>query len=162
MNMEIKDDWFRPAACYLVNVMKKKQKDVATLFGVNAKRVSRAIKRLDETGSHKDRKGKGRKRTVRTDEKIQEAQDHLQQNNHTKLRNGVSGNSSTKLAQKLDISQKSAWRILRKDLELKPWKKQERQKLTDAQKTKRLNRATDLRDRFANGGHRQVLFSDEK
>ncbi len=29
--MKLEDEWFRPAAYYLVNVMKKKQKDVAEL-----------------------------------------------------------------------------------------------------------------------------------
>jgi transposase len=52
--MELNDKWFRPAAYYLAKVKGKKQKDVANLFGVNPKRVSRAIKRFDETGEHKD------------------------------------------------------------------------------------------------------------
>jgi len=162
VKMEIEDEWFRPAACYLVQIKKLKQKDVAELFGVNPKRVSRAIKRFDETGSHKDRAGKGRKRTARSEEVIQEAANLLQQNSHTKLRNGVSGNSSRKLAAKLGISRTSTRRILRKDLGLKPWKKKERQKLTAAQKQKRLERATALRTRFEDGMHRQILFSDEK
>jgi transposase len=160
--MELKDEWFRPAAYYLVKVKEMLQKDVAELFGVNRKRVSRAIKRFDETGSNKDCAGRGRKRTARTAAIIQEAADLLQQNSHTKLRNGVSGNSSRKLAAKLEVSQRSALRILHEDLGLKPWKKTERQKLTDAQKRKRLERATELKERFTDGLHRQILFSDEK
>lgn len=160
--MEIEDEWFRPAVCYLVKTMKQTRKDVAKLFGVGRKRVENAVKRFEETESHKDRAGKGRKRTARNEDKIQEAQELLQQNTHTKIRNNESGNSTRKLGKKLNISHESARQILRKDLGLKPWKKQEGQKLTDAQKTKRLNRATDLRDRFANGGHRKILFSDEK
>ena len=50
--MDIEDEWFRPAACYLVKVKNMMQKDVAKLFGVNRKRVSRAIERFNETGSH--------------------------------------------------------------------------------------------------------------
>jgi len=160
--MDFKNEWFRPAAYYLVKVRKMKQKDVASIFGVYPNKVSDAIKRFDETGSNKDRAGKGRKRTARSDENVQKATDLLQLNNHTKLRSGVSGNSSTKLGSKLGISQKSAWRILREDLDLKPWKKQERQKLNDAQKKKRLDRAMALKERFAGGLHRQILFSDEK
>ena len=53
--MEIKDEWFRPAACYLVNVMNQKRKDVAKMFGVGRKRVEVAVRRFEETGSHKDR-----------------------------------------------------------------------------------------------------------
>lgn len=160
--MELKDDWFRPAVCYLVKVRKMKQKDVASLFDVNPNRVSRAIKRFNETGSNKNRAGKGRKKTARSAQKVQEAREHLQKNNHTKPRNGEAGNSVRKLAQKLEVSVGSAHEILRKDLDLKPWKKQERQKLTDDQKRKRLERAIALKERFANGLHRQILFSDEK
>lgn len=160
--MEIKDEWFRPAVCYLVQIMKHKQKDVAELFGVPAMRISRTVKRFDETGSHKDRAGKGRKRTARSEQKVQETRELLRQNNHTKLRDGKIGNSTRKLAQKLEIGRESARKILKQDLGLKPWKKKEGQKLTDAQKTKRENRATALRDRFANNGHRKILFSDEK
>src|SRR5271167_2734059 len=101
--MELKDEWFRPAVCYLVKVRGEKQKVVAELFGVNPKRVSRAIGHFEETGSHKDRAGKGRKRTVRSEQVIQAARNNLQQNSHTKFRNGVTGNSSRKLAQKLNI-----------------------------------------------------------
>lgn len=132
------------------------------MFGVYPNKVSDAIKRFDETGSHKDRTRKGRKRTARSDENVQKATDLLQLNNHTKLRNGVPGSSSRKLAPKLGVSRRSAQRILKKDLGLKPWKKQERQKLNDAQKEKRLGRATTLKERFAEGLHRQILFSDEK
>jgi transposase len=160
--MELKNEWFRPAAYYLVKVKGLTQNKVAQLFGVRQPRISGIVTRFEDTGSHKDRQGKGRKRTARNDEKIQEARDHLQQNNQTKLRNGVAGNSSRKLSAKLEISHTSTRRILKEDLGLKPWKKQERQKLTTDQKRKRLDRATALRDRFADGLHRQILFSDEK
>lgn len=160
--MDLKDDWFRPAVWYLVKVRKMKQYVVANLFGTNRKRVERIIKRFEETGGHKDRSGRGRKRTARSDENVQKARELLEQNNHTKFRNGVTGNSSRKLASKLEISPSSALRILKEDLELTAWNKMERQKLTDDQKRKRLARATVLRDRFADGLHRQILFSDEK
>lgn len=158
--MELNKEWFRPAAYYLVKAMGQKQKDVAKLFGVSNQCVSGAIKRFQETGTHKDREGKGRKRTARSEQKIEEATRLLQQNNHTRARNGVSGNSSRKLGLKLEISAKSAHRILREDL--KPWRMQERQKLNEVQKRKRLQLATELKRRFADGRHRQILFTDEK
>lgn len=160
--MELKNNWFRPAAYYLVKIKKHTQKEIARLFEINPDRISRAIKRFEETGSHENRVGKGRKRTARSEAVIEEARDHLHQNNHTKLRSNVTGNPSRKLASKLNISQTSAWRILRKDMELKPWKMQERQKLTDLQKRKRLELARHLKERFADGQHRKILFSDEK
>ena len=76
--MEIKDEWFRPAAYYLVSVMRMKQIAVAELFGVTRQMVSRVIKRFDETGSYKNRAEQGRKRTARNEETIQEAADLLQ------------------------------------------------------------------------------------
>lgn len=160
--MELKDEWFRPAAYYLVKVKGLTQSKVAQLFGVSQPKISGIVTRFNQTGTHKDRQGRGRKKTARSEQKVQEAREHLQQNNQTKLRNGVTGNSSRKLAAKIGISDRSTRRILKEDLGLKPWKKQERQKLTDAQKRKRLERATALKNRFANGLHRQILFSDEK
>lgn len=86
--MELDDKWLRPAVCYLVKVRKEKQKDVAELFGINPNKVSRIIKRFTETGSNKNRGGQGRKKTARSEVKIQEARNHLERNNHTKFRNG--------------------------------------------------------------------------
>jgi transposase len=160
--MKLEDEWFRPAACYLVNVMKKKQKDVAELFGVNPKRVSRAIARYEETGEHKNRAGQGRKRTARDEDHIEQVKELLELNNHTKRRNDESGNSTRKIAKKLDISQFAAHKILKDDLGLTAWKKIKGQKLTDRQKKNRLDRAKALKTRFVDGKHRQILFTDEK
>lgn len=160
--MELKDEWFRPAAYYLVKSQGKTQEQVGQMFGVSRQRVSRAIARFDETGSHKNRSGQGRKRTARSVANVKKVKHHLSRNSHTKLRNGMSGNSSRKLASKLGISQRSVLRILRKDLGLKAWKKKLAQKLAKAQRKKRLDRAKELKARFSNGRHRQILFSDEK
>ena len=61
--MKIEKSWFRPAACFLVKDRKMKGKDVAALFGVKPDTVGDAIKRFEETGGFKNRKGSGRKRT---------------------------------------------------------------------------------------------------
>ena len=94
--MKLDNDWFRPAACYLVEVMKRNKSEVANFFGVERHRVSDAIKRYNETGGHKNRECQGRKRTSRDEAHIEEAQEHLSQNNHTKKRNGVPGNCKKK------------------------------------------------------------------
>lgn len=49
MQLELKDEWFRPAVCYLVNVQGMTRVKVAELFGVDRKRVERAVKRFQET-----------------------------------------------------------------------------------------------------------------
>lgn len=160
--MELKDEWFRPAACYLVLEKKMDRQDVAKLFGVSRQRVSRAVDRFEETGEHKNREGQGRKRTARDEDHIEQVNELLDLNNHTKRHNGESGNSVRKLAKKLEISKSSAHEILKDDLGLTAWKKTTGQKLTDKQKKNRLERAKALKERFANGLHRQILFTDEK
>jgi transposase len=159
--MQLEEEWFRPAAYFLVKNRGMKGKEVAKLFGVDPSKVSRAITRFDETGNHQDRARSGRPK-VRTAEVIEQVQEHLEQNNHTKLRNGVAGNSVRKLSQAMNINATTVWRIFRDDLGLKPWKKAKGQKLTEVAKKKRLNRAKELKERFANGSHQSILFSDEK
>lgn len=162
MELELSDQWFRPAAYYLIKERGIKQKEVARLFGVSEQRVSRLVKRFNETKSHDDRQRSGRPSTARTPLIVSKVKKLLRRNNHTKARHGVSGRSTTRIAARMGISQMSAWRILRKNLGLKPWKKKKGQKLTAAAKNKRLNRAKALKERLADGRHRLILFSDEK
>lgn len=160
--MKLENEWFRPAACYLVLEKKMTQKKVAELFGVRSETVSNAINRYEETGEHKNREGQGRKRTARDEDHVEKVKELLDLNSHTKRHNGESGNSTRKIAKKLEISQFAAHKILKDDLGLTAWKKTKGQKLTDKQKKNRLDRAKALKSRFANGLHRQILFSDEK
>ena len=101
--MELEKAWFRPAACYLFAVRKMKKKEIAEIFGVDPHTVARAINRHEETGEHKNWKGQGRKRTARSDENIEQVRELLQENNHTKKRNGVAGRSTRKIGKKLRI-----------------------------------------------------------
>lgn len=155
MDKDLKaSDWFRPAVCYLVENRKMTRKKVAEIFGVRREVVEDAVKRHQETGQFKNRKGQGRilflsslrlrlgrKRTSTDEAKIEAVKEHLQQNNHTKKRNGVSGNSTRKLGKKIGIPKDAAHRILPKDLKLFAWKKQKGQKLNERQKRQRLLRA---------------------
>ena len=79
--MKLENDWFRPAVCYLVKAREIKQKEVASMFGVYAKKISDAIKRFEETGEHRDRKGRGRKCTATDEAHVKEAQTLLELNN---------------------------------------------------------------------------------
>lgn len=160
--MKLESEWFRPASCYLVLEKKMKQKDVALIFGVRPSTVSDAIKRYKETGEHKNQAGQGRKRTAKDDANVDKVKKLLDLNNHTKRRKGESGNSVRKIAKKLEIPKSSVHEILKDDLKLTAWKKTKGQKLTDTQKENRLKRAKAMKTRFANGKHRQILFTDEK
>jgi transposase len=158
--MKLENEWFRPAAYYLVKMRGIKRKDVASMFGVKPHTVSDAIMRYNETGSHSNRKGQGRKRSARDDSNVEQVKEILKANNHTKTRGGVPGSSTRKIAKRLNISHKSAHRILKDDLKLTAWKKG--QKLTKSQREKRLKLAKELKKRFSDGRHRQILFTDEK
>ena len=160
--MKLESDWFLPAACYLVLERKMKRKDVASLFGVNPHTISDAIKRFEETGGHKNRTGQGSKRTARDEVHVEQVKTLTDMNNHTKKRNGQSGNSTRKIGKKLKISHESARQILEDDLRLAPWKKVKGQKLSEKQKKQRLERAKALKKRFAGGQHKRILFTDEK
>jgi transposase len=160
--MKIENEWLRPAVCYLVLERKMKRKEVAAIFGVKPHTVGDAIKRYNETGGHNNRKGQGRKRTSTDEEHIEATVEHLAENNHTKRRNGVGGNSTRKLRRKLCVSRESVRRIFKRDLKLKAWKKKRCQKLVERTLKQRLTRATNLKRRFANGQHRLIFFTDEK
>uniref|UniRef100_A0A914DG67 Uncharacterized protein n=1 Tax=Acrobeloides nanus TaxID=290746 RepID=A0A914DG67_9BILA len=82
-------------------------REIKHLLDVSQSSVTRHIKRYEETGSHKDRKGRGRKKTATNRRNIQRSKEMIQRNPTTKA------NSSRKLAKKLGVSQRSARRILR-------------------------------------------------
>lgn len=128
-------------------------REIARFLDIEPSTVSRTIKRFEETGSNENRK---REKTARSRRNIQRTKGMIKRNPSTKV------NSTRKLAKKLGISDFSARKILREDLGKKPFKFLKRQKLTDAAKLKRLQRARALYQRFSGGKHRQVVFSDEK
>ena len=129
--MKLEIDWFRPAVCYLVLERKMKQKDVASLFGVNPHTVSDAVKLFEETGGHKNRTGQGSNRTARDEVHVEQVKTLMDMNNHKKKRNGESGNSTRKIGKNLKISHESARQILDDDLGLAPWKEVKGQKLSE-------------------------------
>ena len=91
-------------------------REIARYLGISPNTVSLAIKRFEETGSNKDRPGRGRKKTARSKENIQRTKGMIRRNPTTKA-------NSTK---KLDVSEASARRILKTALNLKPFKFQKR------------------------------------
>ena len=65
---EIRIDQLRPAFVFL-SARGKSHRRIAAFFDVDRRIVSRAVKRLEETGSHKNRTGQGRKRTSTSEAK---------------------------------------------------------------------------------------------
>ena len=132
-------------------------------FGDTERKIAEALRISQSTvhdaisrGTIEDKKGRGRKKTARSKKNIQRVKGMIKRNPSTKA------NSSRKLAKKLGVSDFSARQILKKDLNLKPYKIQKRQKLNANARLKRLQRARALYRRFSRGRHRQIVFSDEK
>src|SRR6185312_9951725 len=55
-------------------------REIEQLLDVSQSSVTRHIKRYEETGSHKDRKGRGRKKTATNRRNIQRAKEMIQRN----------------------------------------------------------------------------------
>lgn len=152
-NIKIKD--MGPAFLWLSKERGKTKKEIATFFGISRNTVADALKRYEEQGHFGNRKGQGRPKTSTTEAKQEEMEAALKEDSHTRT------HSTRKLARRLKISRTSVRRMLKKGGYF-PWKDQERQLLTEAAKKKRRERCPRLLERFADGDHRQVLFTDEK
>lgn len=129
---------------------------IASLLDVPRSTVQDHLKRYEQTSSHQN-KPKGRpQKTARNRRNIQRCKGMIRRNPTTK------SNSTRKLAKKLGISQTSVLQILRKDLRMKPYKFLKRQKLSEKVKNMRFQRARALLQRFSQGRHHNIVFSDEK
>ncbi|EYC05390.1 hypothetical protein Y032_0082g1554 [Ancylostoma ceylanicum] len=91
--------------------------------GVSQSQVYRTIKRYLEAGSSKKRYGGSRRRTVRIAANIGKLRKRLQRNPRQ---------SSRKLSKGTGISRSTVARIMKEDLELRPFKLQKVQELSSA------------------------------
>ncbi|KAI6652445.1 hypothetical protein LOD99_7459 [Oopsacas minuta] len=66
------------------------------------------------------------------------------------------------MAKDIQISRESMRRIVRSDLQMKAYKLNKCQLLSEQNKNKRLQRCKELVSHFKNHAHRDILFSDEK
>lgn len=126
--------------------------EIANILGICRQTVSNTIKRFEETGNNENRSGSGRKRTARDEDTILSAQFQLAFDYST------TSCSTRKLAKKLNISQSSSQRILSGDLNCFPYKFKKWQELTDKHKDSRYQLSVELRHRFDNNMHRNVIF----
>jgi transposase len=131
-----------------------KQK-IAELFEVGKDTVIEAVRRYEEQGDCKDRPCSGRPVIATTEARQEEMDAMLQEDPCTHE------NSTRKMALKLNTSQQSVRRMLKRG-GYQAWKDQKRQLLTEDTKKKRLDRCGNLLYRFLLGLHRYILFTDEK
>lgn len=139
-SVKLEDQWFRSAAYYSAKKMSLMQMRVVELFGVPRNRVG-PIMRLKETGNHKNRQDKERKRTAASETKIQET------------RPFGARQSNSDLPRKNEKFNAEAWSKVgnfshiglvdyARTFEMKPWKKKyKRYKLNEDQQVKRLFRS---------------------
>ena len=99
---EIKIDQLRPAFVFLA-AKGKSHRQIATFFDIDRGTVSRAIKRFEETGSHRNRTGQGRKRTSTGEVKKMEVEAALERNNRTRRKDGIPASSTRKLGRRIGI-----------------------------------------------------------
>ncbi|UYV81203.1 hypothetical protein LAZ67_20000324 [Cordylochernes scorpioides] len=111
--------------------------------------VSKAIHRFNELGREGDRAGRGRKLTA--NRKI--IKKRLQRNSRVSVR---------KNARETGKSNSSVHRIAKKELNLKAYKLQKVQLLTDKNKRVRLERCHHLKHRTTGQRWKCILFTDEK
>lgn len=122
-------------------------------LNVNRKFVYRTIKRYNDTGSIKKRYGGGVQRTATSPDMVRKVKQILQRN---------PCQSATQMAKELNISSRSIQRILKDDLHVKPYKKEELQDLTDDHKKVRLGKVKELKRQHAADESPNRIFSDEK
>ena len=99
--------------------------------------VYNTVKRFQETGQTSDRPRKGRPRSVRNSERIKRVREKVRRNPARSMR---------KLAKEEGVSHTTMQRIVKKDLNLIPYKKVKVQLLSKATKAKRLTQSKVLLD----------------
>src|SRR4029078_1121593 len=125
----------------------------------NKNSIDRLIRKIDRDGSTRRKPGSGRPKSVRTAENIalveemicsQESKPH-------------SHKTPREIARETGISHSSVRRIVKKDLNLKVYKRVIGQNLNDNCRVKRTERCQQLLQRFPNERSvRQIWFTDEK
>ncbi|XP_054713697.1 uncharacterized protein LOC129223154 [Uloborus diversus] len=131
----------------------KRQCEIVRLLGVGKDVVSKAIKRYKKLGHDGRCPGSGRKRTVNTSANRKIIKNRVQRNPRISMR---------KIARETGVSERSVRRMAKEELNLKTYKLQKVQLLTDDNKRVRLKRCRQLKRRAAAQRWECILFTDEK
>lgn len=115
--------------------------------------VHRTVNRFLETGSVKDRPREGRPRSVRSPAAVKAVAARIRRNPVRK---------QTIMSRELNISKRTMSRILSEDLGLKAYRRSTGHFLTPRLMQQRELKCRRLLQRYANNGHRRILFTDEK
>jgi len=131
----------------------KRQCEIVRLLNMPKQTISDAINRFKELGHDGRRPGSGRKRTVNTSANRKIIKKRVLRNRLVSMR---------KIARETGISDRSVRRIAKNELNLKPYKLQKVQLLTDENKRVRLQRCRQLKRLAAGQRWERIVFTDEK
>lgn len=129
------------------------QKDIARITGFSRRTIENTVRRFRETGTTNDRPRSGRPATAVTSVNVKRLRDKIRYDPKRSLR---------KLSKELNISERSARRIVKSRMGLRPIKLQKTHALTDQMKATRLQRCRELLKRFKPADTLDILFTDEK
>ena len=127
-------------------------------FDWNVNTIKKLLKKIDETGSVDRKEGSGRPRSVRVDENIKQVGEMISSQDS----NPGTHSTPSEISLELDISRSSVRRIIDLDLELRPFKKQKVQKLSDNDMERRVQKCQTLLRIFTREVLETAFFSDEK
>lgn len=122
-------------------------------LGISLRFVYRTLQRYRETKDTQDRPRTGRPRTVRTPKLIKAVANRIRRNPLRKQKI---------MAREMGVSARSMSRVLKTDLGMGAYKRSTGHLLTPTLKAIRRERAKKLLGRYADGRHRDILFTDEK
>lgn len=126
---------------------------ISEVLGIPRSTVIYTLKRYKDTGSHENKPKVGRPVSVSTQGAVNKIRKRLGRNSKRSMR---------KMAASLGMARETVRKIIRKKLQMYPYKLQKSHILTDKMKSTRLRRCKSLLRRLANGRHMSVVWSDEK
>ncbi|EFO97706.1 hypothetical protein CRE_15946 [Caenorhabditis remanei] len=127
--------------------------DIIKRLGVPSRTVYDSISRFKKLGTFLDRRGRGRKATVVTPDRIKAVKERIRRNAHRSIR---------KMAEGMKISRRLLGRIVKDKLKLTCYRVRKAVILSEATTKKRLERSKKLLQRTRNGDHLITVFSDEQ
>ncbi|EFO96514.1 hypothetical protein CRE_24248 [Caenorhabditis remanei] len=127
--------------------------DIIKRLGVPSRTVYDSISRFKKLGTFLDRRGRGRKATVVTPDRIKAVKERIRRNAHRSIR---------KMAEGMKISRRLLGRIVKDKLKLTCNRVRKAVILSEATTKKRLERSKKLLQRTRNGDHLITVFSDEQ
>ncbi|EFO89559.1 hypothetical protein CRE_22644 [Caenorhabditis remanei] len=127
--------------------------DIIKWLGVPSRTVYDSISCFKKLGTFLDRRGRGRKATVVTPDRIKAVKERIRRNAHRSIR---------KMAKGMKISHRLLGRIVKDKLKLNCYSERKAAILSEATTKNRLERSKKLLQRTLNGEHLVTVFSDEK